>query len=64
MGGVVKADGGGHVDYHHAILWEMVWKAMGLLGYVLYSFTVIVLMIAFGRYQRVGGLTKAFFGLA
>jgi len=28
------------------------------------SVIVIVLMIAFGRYQRVGGLTKAFFGLA
>jgi hypothetical protein len=34
MGGVVKADGGGYVDYHHAVLWEMVWKAVGLLGYV------------------------------
>jgi hypothetical protein len=28
------------------------------------SLSVLVLMIAFGRYQRVGGLTKAFFGLA
>jgi hypothetical protein len=36
MGRIIEADGSGHVDHCYAILWEMVWKAMGLLGYVLH----------------------------